>query len=128
MKQKISRWNHLSIFFFGLSSGSLFGIPFLNLEHGFSGVAYFLAAIFWIGLLLGIGLQLLGANALKKHAGTKKPTGKEKWMGIPVLFFLFLLIMILCFWKNSIALISMDLALLLFSIETYFYLKRRGRV
>ena len=123
MKQKISRWNHLSIFFFGLSSGSLFGIPFLNLEHGFSGVAYFLAAI-----LLGIGLQLLGANALKKHAETKKPMGKEKWMGIPVLFFLFLLIMILCFWKNSITLISMDLALLLFSIETYFYLKRRGRV
>ena len=116
MKQKISRWNHLSIFFFGLSSGSLFGIPFLNLEDGFS------------GLLLGIGLQLLGATVLKKHAETKKPTGKEKWMGIPVVFFLFLLIMILCFWKNSVTLISMDLALLLFSIETYFYLKRRGRV
>ena len=84
MKQKISRWNHLSIFFFGLSSGSLFGIPFLNLEHGFSGVAYFLAAIFWIGLLLGIGLQLLGANALKKHAGRKMDGNSRIILSFPV--------------------------------------------
>ena len=83
MKQKISRWNHLSIFFFGLSSGSLFGIPFLNLEHGFSGVAYFLAAIFWIGLLLGIGLQLLGANALKSMQKQKNQREKKNGWEFP---------------------------------------------
>lgn len=127
MKQKISTWNHLSLFFFGLSSGSILGIPFLNLEHSSSNIPYFLAAIFWIGLLLGIGLQLLGAIALRKCSEKKKQTGKEKWMCIPIFLFL-LLFIILCFWKNNITLLSIDFTLLLFSIETYFYLKRRNHI
>ena len=79
MKQKISRWNHLSIFFFGLSSGSLFGIPFLNLEHGFSGVAYFLAAIFWI--IIGDWVAAFGGKCFKKACRNKKTNGKRKMDG-----------------------------------------------
>ena len=68
MKQKISRWNHLSIFFFGLSSGSLFGIPFLNLEHGFSGVA-------------GDWVAAFGGKCFKKACRNKKTNGKRKMDG-----------------------------------------------
>ena len=64
MKQKISRWNHLSIFFFGLSSGSLFGIPFLNLEHGFSGIG-----VLPVRCLVGVGLDALDAIC----SGVKEP-------------------------------------------------------
>lgn len=128
MRHKVLILNNFSVLFFCLSSGSLLGIPFLDLSNGFPMNAYFFAGLFWIGLLIGIGLQLFGTAMLKKIKGKRERTYKERKMLIPIAFFLVLFVLIMCFWKKSVTLMSIDLAFLLFSIEIYFYLKRRYSV
>lgn len=128
MRRKVLILNNLSLFFFCLSSGSILGIPFLDLSSGFPIIAYFIAGLFWAGLLIGIGLQLFGMSILKKSKEKKKRTYKERKMLIPIVIFLLLFIFIMIFWENSVTLTSIDLAFLLFSIETYFYFKRRYSV
>lgn len=128
MKRRILAINDISGIFFFLSSASLLGIPLLDLSNGFPNFAYFLAGLFWIGLLIGIGLQIVLSAMSKKISQKRKRTHKERRILIPIAVFLVLFILIMCFWKKSVVLISIDLALLLFSIEIYFYMKRRNSV
>ena len=128
MKRRILALNDISGVFFFLSSASLFGVPFLDQSNGLPPIAYFLADLFWLGLLIGVGMQLIISAMLKKISGKRNRTHKERRMLIPITVFLVLFILIICFWKKSVVLISIDLALLLFSIEIYFYMKRRNSV
>jgi len=128
MRRKILVLNNISGVFFFLSSVSLLGVPFLDQSNGLPVIAYLLAGLFWIGLLTGIGVQLVISGMMKKMKDKKKRPYKQRKMLIPIAFFVLLFILIMCFWKTSVVLISIDIALLLFSIEIYFYLKRRYSV
>ena len=128
MRRKILVLNNISGVFFFLSSVSLLGVPFLDQSDGLPAIAYLLAGLFWIGLLTGIGVQLVISGMMKKMKDKKKRTYKQRKMLIPIALFVLLFILIMCFWKTSVVLISTDIALLLFSIEIYFYLKRRYSV
>lgn len=128
MKRKILVLNDISGVFFFLSSVSLVGIPFLDQSDGLPTNAYFLAGLFWIGVLIGIGVQVIISVMLKKMGKKRKRAYKQRKMLIPIAVFLVFFILIMCFWKKSVVLISIDTALLLFSIEIYFYLKRRNSV
>ncbi len=128
MRRKILVLNNISGVFFFLSSVSLLGVPFLDQSNGLPVIAYLLAGLFWIGLLTGIGVQLVISGMMKKMKDKKKRPYKRRKMLIPIAFFVLLFILIMCFWKTSVVLISTDIALLLFSIEIYFYLKRRYSV
>jgi len=128
MRRKILVLNNVSGVFFFLSSVSLIGIPFLDQSDGLSLISYFLAGLFWIGLLTGIGIQLAISVMMKKIKDKNKKAYRQRKMLIPIMVFLLFFILIICFWKTSVVLISIDTALLLFSIEIYFYLKRRYSV
>ncbi|MCR4645624.1 MAG: hypothetical protein K5695_09490 [Oscillospiraceae bacterium] len=128
MKQKIRMANNWSIACFFLSSASLLGIPFLNLgeDETLPLGAYVISVLFWSGLLLGILLQIVTAVMQKKSGGKKKKTHRERRMLIPIAVFMIVFVLLLCFLKSSLLCLVIDLALLLFSIEIYFYLKRRN--
>lgn len=128
MRRKILVLNNISGVFFFLSSVSLLGVPFLDQSNRLSSVAYLLAGLFWIGLLVGIGIQIVISAMMKKMKDRKKKVYKQRKMLIPIIALLLLFILIICFWKTSVVLISLDIALLLFSIEIYIYLKRRYSV
>lgn len=128
MKRKMLLLNNYSIVSFFISSFSLLGVPFINMDDGLPKISYVLAMLFWIGLLVGIILQIVAYSSWKKikQRNIKKKRGRK--FLIPIIFFLILFFLILILWNKSVALISIDLALLLFSIETYFYFKRRYSV
>lgn len=128
MKRKMLLVNNYSIVCFFVSSFSLFGVPLINLDDELPKVAYIIAILFWLGLILGILLQLISYSMWKKIKQSKKKEHRERKLLIPVLVFLVLFFVIFMFWNKSVVLISIDLALTLFSIEIYFYFKRRYSV
>ena len=130
MKRKILMINNWSIASFFLSSASLLGIPFLKVEpdETLPPGAYVVAELFWFGLLLGILFQIIAAVIWKKSGETKKRTYRERRMLIPIVLLAIVFVLILCFWKSSLLCTVLAFALLLFSIEIYFYLKRRYSV
>lgn len=123
MREKILKKNKISFISFFLSSFSLLGIPFLNLNDEISVLGYVVAVIFWLGLLTGIGLQFSIAMIAKKTKVSR--TYKERRALVSTVVFLILFILIRCFFEKSIVLMSIDIAFLLFSSEMYFYLKWR---
>ena len=126
MKQKILLLNRISVIMFFLSSFSLLGIPFLNLDNEIPILGYFIAILFWSGLLIGTSLQVCIAMMAKKME--IKRTNKERHIFIVTGIFLILFVLTICFFEKSIVLMSVDIAFLLFSIEMYFYLKWRYSV
>lgn len=128
MKRKMLLVNNYSIVCFFVSSFSLFGVPLINLDDEFPKVAYILAILFWLGLIFGILLQLISYSMWKKIKQQKVKKHRERKLLIPFFIFLVLFFVIFIFWNKSVVLISIDLALTLFSIEIYFYFKRRYSV
>lgn len=116
--------NYVSAICFFLSSSSLLFVPFLNLEDKFPIAAYFLASVFWCGLLGGIGLQLLlwiKSKKLKKIRDLKKvKLIFVVLLGICVLSS----ILIICLLKNDNYALPINLFTILLSIEAYFIIKR----
>ncbi len=123
MRTKAKCANNISIIFFLFSSSSLLVIPFTKINDELTTVAYCTAGVFWIGLILGIAFQVMASVMSKKLK--KKKTPKLRRMMIPIGVFSVLLVLILLIGKKSIILLSVDLALLLMSIELYIYLRRR---
>lgn len=128
MKRKMLLINNYSIISFFISSFSLLGVPFINLDDELPKGAYIIALLFWIGLLFGVILQFAAYSMWKKIKQKKNKSKKDRKFLIPILFFLIFFVLILLLWKKNVVLISIDLALLLFSIEIYFYFKRRYSV
>ena len=75
----------------------------------------------------GIALQVI-ASRMAYKTQTKKNHKINRLIMIPIILFAIMLLMLLCFWKNSVLLIAIDIALLFSSIELLFYLKRRNSV
>ena len=123
MKKKVKIINNVSIIFYTLSSLSLLIIPFINQDNELNAIAYCTAGVFWSGLIIGSILQIIVSFIGKKL--TKKKTYKARRLLIPTAVFSVLLVLILCIGKKSVILLSIDLALLLMSIELYIFLRRR---
>lgn len=128
MKRRILLLNNCSIVFFFISSCSLLGVPLINLDDELPKMAYVIALLFWLGLIAGIFLQIAVWSICRKIKQKRKRTYRERKFLIPFMAFIILLFVILLFWNKSVVLISVDLALTLFSIEFYFYFKRRYSV
>lgn len=128
MKQKILQINNYSIIAFFISSFSLLGSPCINLDGELPKGAYILALLFWLGLILGIVLQFISYSMWRKFKQKKVKSNKSKIFLIPIVCFLFFLFLTIMIWEKNIILISINLALLFFSIEGYFYFKRRYSV
>lgn len=128
MKRKMLLVNNYSIVCFFVSSFSLLGVPLINLDDEFPKVAYIIAILFWLGLIFGILFQLISYSMWKRIKQQKKKKYGERKLLIPFFVFLVLFFVIFLFWNKSVVLISIDLALTLFSIEIYFYFKRRHSV
>lgn len=125
MKRNASLANNASAVCFALSSLSLLLIPFLDLGSGLPKAAFWIAGVFWGGLLAGILLQIAAARGQRK--AETPHGGKARRMLIPAAVLALLLIVMLCLRTKSVRLFSADLALLLMSVELYFYLRRRER-
>ena len=128
MRRKFMLLNNISILCFFFSSASLLGVPFLNLDEEFPTTAYILAGLFWSGLILGIILQIIVGFGAKKIQSERKKMHKERPFIIFFVVFLLLFLLILLFCRESIMLMSIDLAFMLFSIEMFFYVKRRYNI
>lgn len=128
MKRRMLLINNCSIVFFFISSCSLLGVPLINLDDELPKIAYIIALLFWLGLIIGVSLQMAAWSMCKKIKNKRKKTYRERKILIPFATFLILFFVILLFWNKSVVLISVDLALTLFSIEFYFYFKRRYSV
>jgi len=126
MRRKTLIINNISLLLFVLSSLSLLVIPFINQNNELTKAAYIDAGVFWIGLISGILLQISAAMISKKSEN--KRTYKERKMIIPIIVFTLVFVLIICFLKKNVLLTALDMGMLLFSIELYFYLKRGDSV
>ena len=126
--EKSRKSNELSLIFFSVSSGSLLTIPLWNFGRAAEVIAFVFAAVFWTCLVLGIAFQIKAGILSKKSEKTikkRKPGAFEKAALLAAAVFLLLLAIIMLFMENNAVLFCIDLALMLLSIEIYFYLKRR---
>lgn len=128
MKRKILLVNNCSIIFFFISSCSLLGVPQINLDDELPKAAYIIALLFGLGLIIGISLQIAAWSMCRKIKHQRQKTYRERKLLISFIVFLILFFVIFLFWNKSVVLISVDLTLTLFSIEFYFYFKRRYSV
>ncbi|MBE6843105.1 MAG: hypothetical protein E7510_09805 [Ruminococcus sp.] len=128
MRQKILKINNYSIIAFFISSFSLLGIPFINQDGKLPKGAYIIALLFWIALISGIVLQIVAGSMWQKFNKKKGKSKKNRMFLIPIACFFIFLVLTILIWGKNIVLVSVNLALLLFSIEIYFYFKRRCSV
>lgn len=108
---------------FLVSSAELIVIPFLDLKDDLYAAAYTVAALFWIGLLLGIIIQIILSVICKKRTKSKKSRIRQA-VGAVSLISVIILIPVLIFWNDNEFILPINLFLILFSAETYFVLKR----
>ena len=124
MIEQFAKLNKISTVCFLVSSGSLIGIPFLNFQNGMPTGAYMIACMFWLGLIGGCGIRVKMLGMVKKMDIKKKPYNK-KTLNILTVIFAVLFIIILIFKRDSLALMSIDVACFLFTVEMYFFMKWR---
>ncbi|MBQ1517067.1 MAG: hypothetical protein IIZ46_02535 [Clostridia bacterium] len=125
MVKKMNTFNYISAVSFFLSSASILFIPALDLSSGLTASAYVVAALFWIGLLCGLGLQILLTVNCKKLK--LKSSGKKQRIPLAMflLFFVVLIFLIICSTKNK-ALLSVCLFCTLISLQASIIIRRKG--
>ena len=126
MKRTVMCMNNASVVCFALSSASLLLIPLLDLSDGLPKSAYWIAGVFWVGLAAGVLLQIMTARRSGRADGQTRH-GERRMLIAAAVFALLLAVILYCRPKN-IVLVTADLALLLMSVELYFYLRRRNRI
>lgn len=126
MKLKIT--NYISAIFFFLSSTSLMFIPFLNLEEEFPRLAYFLAGSFWIGLLIGVVLQIVLWFKTRKSEICKTYKNPKVIVTITFILSIISLIVVLNLFKNNLYALPISLFVLLLSSEAFCIIKRMERL
>lgn len=120
---KLKVLNIISEICFFISSSGLLVIPFLDFEDSLSAAAYIVASLFWGGLILGIIIQIILFVTCKKYTKVKESKTRQI-VGVIFLISVFVLIPIMAFWRDNEFALSINLFLLLFSIEIYFVIKR----
>ena len=120
---KIKVLNIISEVLFLVSSLGLLVIPFLDFNDSLSAAAYVVASLFWGGLVFGIIIQIMLLVICKKTAKAKK-SKTRRMVGITFLISVIILIPVLTFCNDNEFILPINLFLILFSVETYFVLKR----
>lgn len=120
---KLRVLNIISGVLFFISSSSLLIIPFLDFDDNLSISAYAVALLFWGGSISGIIIQIILFVTCKKYTKVKKSKTRQI-VGVIFLISVFVLIPIMAFWRDNEFALSINLFLLLFSIEIYFVIKR----
>lgn len=121
---KMSHYNYISAVCFLLSSSAVLFIPFLNFERGLPGIAYFLAGVFWVFILAGIGIQIfLSTKAKKNKSSNSYKMYKNALAGIFVFSMISFICMLVFFRTNPVAL-PINLFVLLFSAESFAVIRR----
>lgn len=124
MTRKLQIMNAISAIAFLLSSFCLLFIPFVNLTDGMPGYAYVIAAVFWVGLLVGVSLQIYLKSKCKKLK--VKSTQKRCRICYAVALLAFSIFVILAVLKSrsSIAVVG-SLFCTIVSLQSAAVLKRR---
>ena len=125
MHKKMNQLNSLSAISFAISSLSLLIIPFINTGDGLPKVAYATAAIFWIGLLIGVIIQIYLAHKCKKMELHNKLKEHRIPLAMAVFSFLFLLLLIILRSQSKIAVIICLFATIV-SLQFTVIIKRKG--
>lgn len=120
---KLRVLNIISGVLFFISSSSLLIIPFLAFDDNLSVSAYAVALLFWGGSISGIIIQIILFVTCKKYTKVKASKTRQI-VGVIFLISVFVLIPIMAFWRDNEFALSINLFLLLFSIEIYFVIKR----
>lgn len=127
-KMKLKIFNYISAVCFFISSSILLFIPVLNLENGFSVLAYFLAGAFWTLILSGIILQIfliIKTRKIERCKSLKMP--KKIILGIVLISIIMMFFALIFLRSNPIAL-PIDLFLLLISIEMFSVICRMEKL
>lgn len=125
---KLKLLNILSGICFFISSACLMSVPFLDLKEGFTTVAYIFAGLFWFGLICGLVLQIILANACKGLPTIKK--NKKILRIIRIIFWVLLItvIPVIAFFNNNRFLLPVNLFLVFLSAEIYWVIRQMGRL
>lgn len=126
MKLKI--FNYISAVCFFISSSTLLFIPMIDLEKGFPELAYCLAGVFWILLLLGIILQIFLIKKTRKIKRCKSLKLPRKIIISILLLSIFMLFFVLFFLRENPIALPINLFLFLISIEIFSVICRMEKL
>ncbi len=126
MKLKIL--NILSGVAFFISSVCLLSIPFLDLKEGFTVTAFVFAGLFWGGLLSGLVLQIILANACRKLPVIRNNKRILRIIGIAFLLLLVAIIPVIVFFNDNRFVLPINLFAVFMSAEAYCVIRRMGRL
>ncbi|MBQ6943682.1 MAG: hypothetical protein IJN43_05055 [Ruminococcus sp.] len=116
--------NAISAIAFLLSSFCLLFIPFVNLTDGMPGYAYVIAAVFWVGLLVGVSLQIYLKSKCKKLKVKNTQKRFRICYAVALLAFSIFVILAVLKSRSSIAVVG-SLFCTIVSLQSAAILKRR---
>ena len=123
--KKMRMLNLLSAIAFIISSGSLFAIPFIDIGDELPGIAFVIAAIYWSGLLIGIGLQIF-LSVKCKRMSLKKRNGPVRILyAVAAISFVTFIVLAVMRSKSSIAVVS-TIFITFISLQGATVIKRKG--
>lgn len=129
MKQnKIRRMqivNIISAVVFLISSLCLFLIPHIDLTHGLPQRAYIVAAVFWLGLLIGTGLQIYLKIKCQKMKLDRKSGMHRILYVVALLAFVVFIMLVVMRSQNSNAVVG-SLFCTIISLQGVSVIKRKG--
>lgn len=124
MTRKLQIMNAISAIAFLLSSFCLLFIPFVNLTAGMPGYAYVIAAVFWVGLLVGVSLQIYLKSKCKKLKVKNTPKRCRICYAVALIAFCIFVLLAVLKSRSSIAVVG-SLFCTIVSLQSAAVLKRR---
>lgn len=117
--------NIISAVSFFLSSASLLIIPFIKYDKELPVIAYVIALIFWMGLVVGLCIQILLAIKCKR-LNLKSNSKKHRILYIIATIALALIIIFAVLNNKNSLLVVICLFVFLLSLQEAIVIKRKG--
>lgn len=121
---KMLHYNYISAACFLLSSSAVLFIPFLSFEKGFPGIAYFLAGIFWVFILAGIGIQIYLSTKVKRSKSANSFKIYKIIFAVIFVISLMVFICMLVFFRTNPIALPLNLFVVLFGAESFVVIRR----
>ena len=116
-------YNFISAVFFFLSSITLLFIPFIDIEDGLPNFAYFIAGLFWIGIIGGMTLQIFLWNKTKTKKN-QKTLKKTRFIILATLAVSIITIVLAStILKINAHILSIALFTMVLSVESFYVVK-----